>query len=90
MQLELFGNKSTRKQTNEVIKVFIEYAFNQSSNNARQYYIVFNKLLKNFDTDILQEKEMRLQVFILTQISKGVYYKDIYKKSKEIICDQLN
>ena len=87
--------KLIRKDETNVIQKLVEYAKEQGSTHADMLYMTYSKLankmagITNRDqATILQLNDLSTMERIIAKVvidgmSKGVYYKDIYKQSKE-------
>lgn len=91
--------KAVRKSETDVIKVFVEYAKNQGSQNADRYYTILSKLvnsklgiLSGQRDDISQQTLMEIKTLEglismrLNKLMKNkTNYKDVYKDIKNLI-----
>ena len=88
------ANKEARKAETETIKKFVQYAESQGSKNAKRYYISFSNLankavgISNKEVAATQQLnnlsfvENAINKLIMTGISEGVPYKQIYFNCK--------
>ena len=91
--------KAVRKSETDVIKVFVEYAKNQGSQNADRYYTILSKLvnsklgiLSGQRDNISQQTLMEIKTLEglismrLNKLMKNkTNYKDVYKDIKNLI-----
>jgi hypothetical protein len=91
--------KQVRKQETDQIKLFVEYARKQGSQNADRYYILFTNLInKRLGTESggrdtadqetllrLKSLETVVELHLATLIKEGLPYKKIYQEVKKFI-----
>lgn len=90
------ANKENRLKETDVIKILVDYAKEQGSQNADKLYIVYTKLAKSVigsdrdNTSATDLNNLTLVENIILQtiridMSMGMHYKDIYKDCKSRI-----
>lgn len=90
------ANKENRLKETDVIKLLVDYAKEQGSQNADKLYIVYTKLAKSVigsnrdNTSVTDLNNLTLVESIILQtiridMSMGMHYKDIYKDCKSRI-----
>lgn len=90
------ANKENRLKETDVIKILVDYAKEQGSQNADKLYIVYTKLAKSVigsdrdntsstDLNNLTLVENIILQTIRIDMSMGMHYKDIYKDCKSRI-----
>lgn len=90
------ANKENRLKETDVIKILVDYAKKQGSQNADKLYIVYTKLAKSVigsdrdNTSATDLNNLTLVENIILQtiridMSMGMHYKDIYKDCKSRI-----
>lgn len=96
------ASKSARLQETDAIKLLVDYARNQGSQNADKLYVAYGKLVKGlagYDTLDMSTTETLETVMFILKVIRGVifqemaentHYKEIYQRAKRQLVQLAN